>query len=376
MVTGVRREIPFLDLKCQYLEIQDDVRSAISRVFDGGWFILGENVVRFEEEFAAYLGAKYGIGVASGTDALRLSLEACGVGSGDEVLTAPNTALATVAAVSGSGATPVFIDIDPDTYTIDVSKIEAKITGRTKAIIPVHLYGQMAEMEFILDVAAAYGLWVVEDACQAHGASLGNKKAGTHGHLGCFSFYPSKNLGGYGDGGMVVTDNFLLAERVRLLRNYGETKRYHHVIKGYNSRMDELQAAILRVKLGRLDEYNRLRRERAADYNRLLAGVGDLILPQEKNGSHVYHLYVIRTAYRDQLQRYLAEHQVRTQIHYPVPVHLQEAYREMGLKKGGFPLAEEASKQILSLPLYPEIEVMDVELVAGLIKEYFGEIEA
>lgn len=371
MTPGSSKEIPFVDLKSQYLEIRDDIQTAIKEVFDSGWFILGQNAALFEREFADYLGAGYAVGVGSGTDALQISLVACGIGPGDEVITVPNTALPTVAAISCAGAVPVFVDIDPESYTIDVDKIEAKITARTKAIIPVHLYGRMAEIESVKAIASEYGLLVIEDACQAHGAAINGRKAGTFGELGCFSFYPSKNLGGYGDSGMVVTSDASLAERVRLLRNYGEGRRYHHSVKGFNSRMDELQAAVLRVKLTHLEKYNELRKERACDYDLLLRDVGDLVLPAKKNGSHVHHLYVIRTRNRDELQRYLADHQVRTQVHYPIPIHLQEAYLDLGLEEGSYRMAEQASKEILSLPLFPEIKRSEIEQVANLIGKFY-----
>lgn len=364
--------VPFLDLKTQYQEIEEEIQTAIDEVFDSGWFILGKNVELFEQEFASYLNAGFAIGVSSGTSALQLSLLAYGVGLGDEVITTPNTAFPTVAAISSAGATPVFADIDPSTYNIDSSKIEGKITKKTKAIIPVHLYGQMADIETVMLIAAKHNLWVIEDACQAHGANLNSQKAGTFGNLGCFSFYPTKNLGSYGDSGIVATNDSSLADKVRLLRNYGETERYHHVIKGLNSRMDELQAAILRVKLIKLDTYNKLRRQKANVYHRLLKGVGDLVLPEEKSGYHVYHLYVIRTKYRNKLRDFLTKNSVQTQIHYPIPVHLQEAYSDLKLEKGVLPCAEKVSGEILSLPLYPEIRNECLELIAEKIKQFYG----
>ncbi|MBI4322073.1 MAG: DegT/DnrJ/EryC1/StrS family aminotransferase [Chloroflexi bacterium] len=362
--------IPFAELKTQYLGLKAELDEAMGAVFEKGWFVLGENVQALEEEFAAYLGARFAVGVGSGTEALHLALLACGVQPGDEVLTVPNTAVPTASAISFANAIPGFVDVDPLSYNMDPAKIEAQITGRTRVLLPVHLYGQAADMEPILAVARKHGLRVVEDACQAHGTMYKGKKVGTLGDVGCFSFYPSKNLGAYGDGGMVVTDDATIAESVRLLRNYGQRVRYYHATKGFNSRLDELQAAILRVKLRKLDEWNESRRAKAALYDELLAGSG-VVTPSELDyGRHVYHLYVIRYPDRDGLQKYLSERGVGTVIHYPIPVHLQEAYRELGFARGSFPVSEEFANQILSLPMYPELPEEAVARVAELIREY------
>jgi dTDP-4-amino-4,6-dideoxygalactose transaminase len=297
-------------------------------------------------------------------------LRACGVQNGDEVITVPNTAIATVLAITMAGGTPVFVDIDPQSYNMDASKIERAITSKTKAILPVHLFGQTADMGPILEIAGEHNLKVIEDACQAHGAEYKGKKAGSLAHAGCFSFYPTKNLGAYGDGGMVVTNDEEIAHRMRLLRNYGERERYYHTIKGFNSRLDELQAAVLRVKLKRLDDWNSARRQRAKLYDSLLADSG-VITPAEMGyGKHVYHLYVIRTKFQDELRRFLESKGVGTLIHYPVPVHLQEAYCDLGLGRGALPLAERYANEILSLPLYPELTRQDQETAASLIKEF------
>ena len=362
--------IPFLELKSQYDSIKEEIRQAIDGVLESGWFILGKNVEAFEVEFAQYCGVRFGVGVSSGTDALHLALRACGIQPGDEVITVPNTAIATALAITMAGGTPVFVDIDPQSYNMDVSQIESAITPKTKAILPVHLFGQTADMDPILALAKGRGLKVIEDACQAHGAEYKGKKAGSLGDVGCFSFYPTKNLGAYGDGGMVITNDEEIAHRVRLLRNYGERERYYHAIKGFNSRLDELQAAVLRVKLKRLDEWNSARRERAKLYNDLLANNG-IITPAEMDyGKHIYHLYVVRTKFRDELRRFLESRGVGTLIHYPVPVHLQEAYGDLGLKRGALPVAERYADEILSLPLYPELTREDQETVASLIREF------
>lgn len=362
--------IPFLELKAQYHSIKEEIDGAVSQVLEKGWFILGENVRAFEEEFAAYCGASFGVGVGSGTEALHLALLACGVQPGDEVITVPNTAVPTVSAISFAGATPVFVDIHPDSYNMEPSGIEAKMTERTRAIIPVHLFGQAADMGPILEIARRHNLKVIEDACQAHGAEYQGRKVGTFGDAGCFSFYPTKNLGAYGDGGMIITNDASIAEKARLLRNYGEKQRYYHSIKGFNSRLDELQAAILRVKLRHLDEWNEARRERAKLYDRHLAESGVATPAEMAYGRHVYHLYVIRSPRRDELQAFLASKGIGTLIHYPVPVHLQEAYRDLGIGPESLPVAERYAGEILSLPLYPELSRESVERVAGLVGEF------
>jgi dTDP-4-amino-4,6-dideoxygalactose transaminase len=324
----------------------------------------------FEEEFANYSNAKFAVGVGSGTEALHLCLKACGVGSGDEVITVPNTAVPTVSAISSAGAKPVFVDITPDTYAINVEKIEEKITERTKVVLPVHLYGHPAEMGQILKLASAHNLKVIEDACQAHGARYNGKNVGTIGDLGCFSFYPTKNLGAYGDGGMVVTNDEGLYERLVMLRNYGEVKKFTSKIEGFNSRLDEIQAAVLRVKLRYLDEWNNGRRDIAKLYQQLLKDSG-IQLPCEKEwAEHVYHLFVIRTNKRNALRHYLEERGIGTQIHYPIPIHRQEAYEKLGYRKGDLPVSEKNAEEILSIPIYPELTTGEVETVARCIKEF------
>lgn len=361
--------IPVSDTKSQYLSIKNEIDAAIQQVLDSNWFILGENVTAFEKEFAEYLGARHAIGVSSGTEAIHLALRACGIQSGDEVITVPNTAVPTVCGITSAGAKPVFVDIDPENYNMDPRQIEDKITPRTKAILPVHLYGQAADMDPILEIAKKRKLKVIEDACQAHGADYNGRKAGTLGDAGCFSFYPSKNLGAYGDGGMVVTNDKGIAEKVHMLRNYGQKDRYHHYLKGFNSRLDEIQAAILRVKLKHLNTWNIKRKELAKLYDSLL---GDAVkTPGEKSyAGHIYHLYVIRTGKRDELQKFLKENEIGTNIHYPIPIHLQEAYQDLGYKRGDFPAAEDCALKILSLPLFPELSEEQVKSVAKAINAF------
>ena len=364
--------ISLVDLKRQYNSIKDEVNTKINEVLQNTYFILGENTEAFEEEFANYCGVKHAIGVASGSDALTLSLKALGIEEGDEVITVPNTFIATVDAISRNGAKPVFVDIDLETYNINVAKIEEKITDKTKAIIPVHLYGQPADMDAIIKIAKKkYDLKIIEDACQAHGAEYKGKKVGSLGEVGCFSFYPAKNLGAYGDGGMVVTNNEEIAERIKMLRNYGQSKKYYHDFMGYNSRLDEIQAAVLRVKLRYLDEWNDKRREYAKLYNELLKNVSGVETPIEKEFvKHVYHLYVIRCKNRDELQQYLSSKGVSTGIHYPIPVHLQKAYKHLEYKQGDFPITEKYSKEILSLPMFPELLEDEIKYVVNCIKKF------
>jgi dTDP-4-amino-4,6-dideoxygalactose transaminase len=363
-------KVPFFDLRRQYEKLKVELDDAFRSVFEKGNFILGENVKSFEEEFASYSDAKFAVGVGSGTEALHLSLRACGVGHGDEVITVPNTAVPTISAISSAGARPVFVDITPDTYAINVEKIEEKITERTKVIMPVHLYGHPAEMGQILKLASTHNLKVIEDACQAHGARYNGKNVGTIGDMGCFSFYPTKNLGAYGDGGMVVTNDEELYERLVMLRNYGEVKKFISKIEGFNSRLDEIQAAVLRVKLRYLDEWNNRRRDIAEFYRQLLKGSG-VQLPCEKEwAEHVYHLFVIKTNKRNALRHYLEGRGVGTQIHYPIPIHQQEAYEKLGYRKGDLPVSEKNAEEILSIPIYPELTTGEVETVARCIKEF------
>jgi len=363
--------IPFVDLKKQNLALGAELNAAIGRVVKNGSFTLGAEVEAFETAFADYCGVKHAVGVGSGTDALFMALKAGGVEHGDEVITVPNTFIATAEAISMCGATPVFVDIDPATYNIDPKLIEAKITSRTKAVIPVHLYGQPADMDAVMALARQHGLKVIEDACQAHGAEYRGARAGALGDAGCFSFYPSKNLGALGDGGMVVTNSAEIAEKVRLLRNHGEVKKYAHAVKGHCSRLHGLQAAVLRVKLAHLDAGNAGRRAHAALYNQLLdedGGRQSIVTPKTAaGGDHVYHLYVVKTPDRDTLIADLAEAGVAAGIHYPVPIHLTEAYRDLGHQVGDFPIAEKAAAEIMSLPMFPELHETEVRQTAGAL---------
>ena len=366
--------IPAFELTRQYQEIREEIDGAYARVMGRGNFILGEEVAAFEEEFARYLGVKYAVGVASGTEALCLALLAAGISPGDEVITVPNTAVPTVSAISQAGARPVFVDIDPAGYTMDMARLEGAVTPRTKAIIPVHLYGNVADMAPLMDVARKHKLAVIEDCAQAHGAEYQGKKAGTIGTMGAFSFYPTKNLGAYGDGGMVVTDDESLARKLKLLRVYGLTdkEKYLHTIKGINSRLDELQAAVLRVKLRHLDRWNKKRREIAALYTRLLSAL-PLILPAEPAyARHVYHLYVVRTERRDDLRRYLGRHNIGSAVHYPLPVHLQPAYADLKLAAGSCPAAEKCAAEVISLPMFPELKEEEIKFTAKTIAGFFA----
>ncbi len=332
--------------------------------------MLGKNVAAFEDEFAAYCGAASAIGVGNGTDALQLALMACNIGPGDEVITVPNSATFTALGISGTGAKPVFVDIHPDTYNMDAGKLEQAIGPHTKAIMPVHLYGQPADMDAILAIARKHSLLVIEDAAQAHGALYRGKRVGTLGDIGCFSFYPSKNLGAFGDGGMVTTNQPEIAARVRMLRNGGQKSRYDHQLLGINSRLDEMQAAILRVKLPYLDKWNDARRHIAALYTALL-GDSDVETPLEMpQVRHIYHLYVIRCQERASLQKHLAAHGVETAIHYPTPIHLQEAYRWLNLSQGAFPVAERYAGEVLSLPIYPELTDAKVRTIASQTRDW------
>ena len=373
MIMSRRMKVPFVDLTRQYTALQEEIDAVLQSVLKGGQFILGENVRLFEEEFASYCGACFAVGVGSGTEALHLALLACGIGPGDEVITVPNTAVATVSAISLASARPVFVDVDPRTFTMDPDKIEEKITPRTRAIVPVHLYGQPADLGPILALADRYSLLVIEDACQAHGATYGGKRVGTLGQVGCFSFYPTKNLGAYGDGGMVLTDDLEIAQRVRLLCNYGQSDRYHAIAEGMNSRLDELQAAVLRVKLRYLDRWNALRRQWANLYSSLLKGEGVEVPFIASGREHIFHLYVVKSRGRDRLATYLEEHGVATLVHYPIPVHLQVAYRHLGYCEGDLPVSEACAQEVLSLPIFPEMREEEVLYVADLIRKFYQE---
>ncbi len=364
------QNIPLVDLTTQYQNLRDEILPAIENVMRRGDFILGREVALFEEEFARYCGVAHAVGVASGTDALHLAVLALGLGPGDEVITAANTFIATALAISYTGATPVFVDVRPEDFNLDAALLERAITARTKAIIPVHLYGQPADMKAILGVARKHGLKVIEDACQAHGAAIGEVSAGACGDVGCFSFYPGKNLGAYGDGGAVVTNDARLAEKIRLLRNIGQKEKYVHTHLGYNSRLDTLQAAILRVKLRHLEEWNECRRAAARHYHERLTGL-EAVCPQERPGvKHVYHLYVIQHRHRDPLLEALKQHGVSCGIHYPMPLPQQEPFREMRTVPPGVPVTTTLTRNILSLPLYPEISLDQIDQVVEAIKEF------
>ncbi|MFB2773265.1 DegT/DnrJ/EryC1/StrS family aminotransferase [Pelatocladus sp. BLCC-F211] len=361
--------IPFVDLKAQYLSIKEEIDTAVLKLLESTQFILGSEVAAFEQEFADYCNADYGIALNTGTSALHLALLAAGIGPGDEVITTPFTFVATVAAIVYTGATPVFVDIDPVSYTIDVTKIEQAITEKTKAILPVHLYGQPADMNPIMEIARRHGLTVIEDAAQAHRAEYKGQRIGSIGDIGCFSFYPGKNLGAYGEGGAVVTNNPEYARTIKMLRDWGQEQRYHHVLKGYNYRMDGIQGAILRVKLRYLDAWTEARRKHAALYDQLLAN-SSITTPRVMPYSyHVYHVYAVRTHQRDALQQKLKEREIQTGIHYPIPVHLQQAYADLGYKVGDFPCAELVANEVLSLPMCAELSSEQIEFVSAAVRE-------
>jgi len=365
------KPVPFLDLQAQYRSIKSEIQPAVNKILESCAFVLGEEVANFEKEFAAYQNAGHGIAVNTGTSALHLALLSAGIGPGDEVITVPFTFVATVAAIGYTGARPVFVDIDPQTLTMDVAAIEKAITPRTKAILPVHLHGHAADMDPIMAIARRHNLVVIEDACQAHGAEYKGRRVGSIGDLGCFSFYPGKNLGAYGEGGMVVTNSVEKAGKIRMLRDWGAESKYCHVLKGYNYRMEGIQGAILRVKLRHLEKWTEARRACAARYNELLADSGAR-LPREVSGNrHVYHIYAIRVPQRDKFQGALTAKGVQTGIHYPIPVHLQPAYADLGHKAGDFPHAEAASNEVLSLPLFAELTVTQQETVSRAVSEAF-----
>jgi dTDP-4-amino-4,6-dideoxygalactose transaminase len=361
--------IPLVDLKAQYQFLKPEIAAAIDLVLDSGQFVLGDQVAAFEQEFAHYVGAAEGIGVNTGTSALHLALLAAGVGPGDEVITVPFTFVATVAAIGYTGARTVFVDIDPVSYTMDVTQLERAVTPRTKAIVPVHLYGHAADMDPILEVAKRHGLVVIEDACQAHGAEYKDRRVGSIGQMGCFSFYPGKNLGACGEGGMVVTSDPECAKKIRMLRDWGQDRKYHHVLKGFNYRMEGLQGSILRVKLRHLDGWTEARRTHARAYDSLLADA-EVVTPTECPWArHVYHVYAVRTRAREALQRTLHANGVQTGIHYPIPVHLQPAHADLGYVAGQFPHAERAADEVLSLPMYPELSRTQREMVGAVVND-------
>jgi dTDP-4-amino-4,6-dideoxygalactose transaminase len=361
--------VPYLDLKAQYQSIKPEIDAAISNVLDSCQFVLGSEVAAFEQEFAAYSGATECIAVNSGTSALHLALLAGGVGPGDEVITVPYTFVASVAAVTYAGARPVLVDIDPHSFNMNPAAIEAAITPRTKAIMPVHLYGQPADMDPIMEIARRRGLIVIEDAAQAHGAKYKGRSVGSIGDMTCFSFYPTKNLGAYGEGGAVTTNNREFARSIRMLRDWGQDRKYHHVVRAFNYRMEGFQGAILRVKLRHLEQWTEARRTIVSKYNRLLADSA-VDLPQEMPWArHVYHVYTVRSDDRDALQAALLTEGIQTAIHYAVPVHLQPAYADLGYRKGALPQSETAANQVLSLPLYPELSEQAITFVAHAVRK-------
>jgi dTDP-4-amino-4,6-dideoxygalactose transaminase len=360
--------VPFVDLKAQYRAIKTEIDAAIQHILENSQFVLGPEVVAFESEFAHYTGGAHAIAVNSGTSALHLAMLAAGIGPGDEVITIPFTFVATTAAIGYTGAKPVFVDIDPVSFTMDPSRIEAAITPRTKAIVPVHLYGQTADLDPIMEIARRHNLIVIEDAAQAHGAEYKGRRVGSIGDLGCFSFYPGKNLGAYGEGGAVVTNNPEFVRTIRMLRDWGAEKKYLHVLKGYNYRLEGIQGAILRVKLRYLEGWTESRRAHAVQYNQLLAGSGVGTPEAMAYGRHVYHVYAVRSKHREGLQKALQDREVQTGIHYPIPVHLLPAYSELGHKKGDFPHSEQAADEVLSLPMFPELSQAQIETVAEAVR--------
>lgn len=363
-------KVPFVDLQAQYQTIKEDANAAITGVLNRSDFVLGQAVKEFEDAFARYCEVPYAIGVDSGYSALELILRGYGIGPGDEVITAANTFVATVFAIWTCGAKPVLVDADPNSYNLDPTKLEAAITPATRAIMPVHLYGQPADMDPIMEIARKHNLLVIEDACQAHGARYKGRRSGSLGDAAAFSFYPAKNLGAYGDGGMVVTRDASLAEQVRLLRNLGQRAKYDHRIKGFNHRLDTMQAAVLGVKLPHLDEWNAARRRAAAHYTELLHPLPVATPHVMADVEHVYHLYIIRTKNREALQSHLSEAGVATGLHYPVPVHLQAAFEDLGHKPGDFPVTEAYADEILSLPMYPELQNEAITYVVDAIKAF------
>jgi dTDP-4-amino-4,6-dideoxygalactose transaminase len=368
-------KIPLVDLKAQYNSIKSEIDDAIRNVIENTQFILGPEIAAFESEIAAYCRIKYAVGVASGTDALVLGLLACGIKPGDEVITTPFTFISTAEAIAKYGAIPVFVDIDPNTFNIDSVKIEPKITGKTKAILPVHLYGQPADMTPILELAAKYNLKVIEDCAQALGAEYKGIKVGSLGDAACLSFFPSKVLGAYGDGGMVVTDNPEVAEKMAMLRNHGSKQKYFYPIAGFNSRLDELQAAILRVKLRHLDKWLELRRQKATLYSQSLEQIDGVQPPFAAPDSyHIFNYYTVRLnndkVDRDKLRQHLSAQGIATTIYYPLSLHLQQVYKSLGYKAGDFPESEKAQEEVLSLPMYPELGNQEIEKITGLIKTF------
>lgn len=363
--------IPLVDIVRQDKKIQPQIFQAIRKITKKGDFILGKEVELFEKEFAKYCDVKYAVGVSSGSDAITLALRAINIRPGDEIIVQANTFISTVLPIIYLGAKPILVDINPNTYNIDVEQIEKKITKKTRAIFPVHLYGQVSEMDKILKIAKKHKLLVIEDACQAHGAKLNGKKAGSFGDIACFSFYPGKNLGAYGDGGAIVTNNKNLADKIKILRNIGQEKKYIHVEKGYNNRLDTMQAAILRIKLRKLDSWNKERRKIADVFSRALRNIV-LATPIEAVGSRSnYHLYVIRVKKRDKLLEFLHKKDIQAGIHYPTPIHLHKALSDLNYKKGDFPLSEKYAQEIISLPIFPYMKLSEVDIIIKTIRRYY-----
>jgi dTDP-4-amino-4,6-dideoxygalactose transaminase len=364
------KPIPFLDLKSHHAALRTELDRAIKEVIDSGAFAGGLFVEKFERDFAAYCGSRYAIVVGSGTEALWLSLLACGVGPGDEVITVANTFMATAEAITYCGARPVFVDVNETTYTMDPAGLEDALGPRTKAIIPVHLFGQPADMDPILEFARKHNLFVIEDAAQAHGAKYKGQTAGTLGDAGCFSFYPSKNLGALGEAGAIITNDAELQEKVRILRDHGQVRKYHHDVIGWNCRMDGIQAAVLSVKLPYLESGNSLRRTHAMQYNRAFDGMGEVITPFEASyARHVYHVYAIQVEERDEVTRFLKERAIQCAVHYPVPIHLQKAYQDLGYKTGSLPISEQIARQFISLPMFPELTEAQINMVVLATKD-------
>lgn len=367
-----RPNIPLVDLKAQYDTIREDVREVIDSVIESSAFVNGPFVAGFEKQFAEFCGCRFAVGVGSGTSALKLALEGLGIGPGDEVITAPNSFIATAEAISACGAVPVFADVDESTDTISAANISKTLTRRTKAVIPVHLYGQTADMDAILNLARERGLKVIEDACQAHGALYKGRPVGSFGHAACFSFYPGKNLGAYGEGGAVVTSDPALERRVRIYRDHGQHEKYYHDIIGWNDRLDGIQAAVLSVKLKYINGWNERRRKLAALYERLLSGSGVRLPREAPYARHVYHIYAAGVPDRDECLRFMAGRGINCGIHYPVPIHLQPAYASLGLREGSFPVAESRAREVLSLPMYPELNESQVVRVAENLLDFMG----
>jgi dTDP-4-amino-4,6-dideoxygalactose transaminase len=365
--------VPMLDLSEQYHELKQEILTNLDKVMSSSRFILGDNVKKLENDVADYSDVQYGVGVANGSDALHIALQACGVQTGDEVITTPFTFFATAGAIARAGATPVFVDIDPVTFNIDPSKIEDAITEKTKAIIPVHLYGQIADMDPIIEIAKKHNLYIVEDSAQSIGATYKGRKTGSLGDICCFSFFPTKNLGAYGDAGMVVTNNEDFAEKMRVIRVHGSKPKYYHHVLGYNSRLDELQAAVLNVKFPHLNNWIEKRRNHAQLYTELLnKGLGDqIVTPVEKDGNfHVFHQYTIRVSEREKLQAFLKEQGIETMVYYPLPLHVQPVFKELGYKEGDFPISEKAAKEVISLPMFPELKNEQIEYVVENIVKF------